>query len=120
MMGMDDTVPCADITILTGASVSGICRAKLQYFDALSINLMGDPSLDGHTFVIEVTHDPDAVSPIWFRLQEGNPVQDVAVPAASRALTYYDLCGYRGFRIKDTTGTVSGDRVFKMDKKVRL
>ena len=106
-------VPCADITIANGTAASAWVKARETYDDADFIALFGPSALDAHTFVIELTDDPDAAAPntyVW-----NNSSSDIGPPAAGKA-TQFPTPVARGFRIKDQTGNVVADRTWKMQK----
>jgi hypothetical protein len=114
-------VQCEPVLIPIGTAVSQIVRSRDTFDDAASISLFGPTALDGgHTYIIEVTYDPDAAVPVWNTLQANDPPTDVSPPGASKARTYYDLPTYKGFRIKDSTGNVAANRSWLMVKNIPI
>lgn len=102
------------LAIGIGTDVSSVIK-RSQYHDSASIGILAPAVLDAHTFIIQVTDDPDATSVVWRTLKDrdGNTA---FVPSQGEACWYPDLVGFGGFRIKDTTGNVAATRTFDIIK----
>lgn len=109
-------IPLEPVTIASGASASRWVTSDLEYGDALALALYAPAALDAHTYVFEVTQDPTAASPVVRVFQAGDPLADQGPPLANKARTYFDLCTFAAWRIKDQTGTAAADRTWAVDK----
>jgi hypothetical protein len=103
------------LTILNGQSNSNILRAK-EIDDASIIILYAPAALDAFTFTIEVSDDPDAISPVWNTLQLGDTPADATAPPATKARAYYEIVGAGGFRVHSSSA-VAADRIWRVTKQ---
>ena len=69
--------------------------------NATHVMVMGPATLESHTYTVEVTHNPDATSPVVRTLQTdiASPA-NVALPVADVAKPMQELIGVGAFRIK--------------------
>ena len=115
--------PITDLTISSGSANSNVLKAREEYGDAIGIMLYAPAAItDAHTFVIQVTDDPEATVPVWRDLQEdiaGTPT-DIPPPGAATARTYFVLPPAMGFRIHDESGNVTADTTWAASKLMRL
>lgn len=119
---------CPDIKIPNGSNVSNIIHSNLAYDDAEFIALQSPGTLDAHTFVLEFnfTEEFDSnrnpVTPVFTPIFDpyiGSAGANLAIPAAGLAQIYLNPT-WISFRIRDTTGNVAADRIWKMTKGIRI
>jgi hypothetical protein len=107
-----------DLVIADGATDSNVLIARLTYEDALAIVLHGRSVPDaGPTYTIQVSHDPEAGTPAWETLRQGDPAAllSAAPPNNGFARGYIELPWFAGFRIH-ADGAVTGIQTWKASK----
>ena len=106
------------LTIPNGQANSNVLKAREAHEDAEELMLYAPAVLDALTFTIEVTDDPDAVTPVWRTFQSGETPADVSPPAATKARSYENLTSAAGIRIH-ASGNVAADRIWEVTKQYR-
>ena len=105
-----------DIKILNGQQNSNVLSYK-DWQDAIAIGLYAPLVItDAHTFLIQVTDDPDAAAPVWRTLQIGDPATDAVPPAAGKARMYFEIPLSGAFRLRDNTAVTTADTTWAASK----
>ena len=121
-MSSSNEARCADVTIPINTAVSNVIRADQQYADAVGVMIYAPAALDAHTFVFEVTRDPDAGTVVWNKyvaMPTDESPTDEAPPGAGLARAYFGLVLARAFRIKDSSSNVAAARTWGITKIYR-
>lgn len=95
------------LTIASGQTTSNELLAWRSYGQSAGM-ILYSPSTLPETVKIEVT--PNGTN--WYNIQDGDPLADVTVPAAGKAMYFDRLVLAHGIRLV-ATGAVGADRVFR-------
>ncbi len=98
----------ATLTIANGGTTSNVLNAWNSYGSSAGM-IIYSPATRPETVNFEVSSDGIT----WHDLQDGDPLADVTVPAAGKAL-YYDRLVIAGQIRLVATSAVGGERVFKV------
>lgn len=100
------------MTIPSGSSVSNVLSAWNTFGGSAGLMIYSPASLP-ETVNIEVSPDTANVPTSWFDIQDGDPVADLVVPGAGKALFFERLVLANHIRLVSTTN-VGADRIFQV------
>lgn len=106
------------LTITNATTTSNVLAGKNDFDDHYAFTIFSPTVLDvAHVYLIEVTPDNPldlTITPVWSTLMNASSVA-LNVPPVNGAQVY-TIVPCKGMRIRDSTGAVIADRVFRIIK----
>lgn len=100
-----------DLVIASGAAVSNVLNARLDYGDAVGIGLQAPAAVDTVTYKWQVSVDGTT----WADYQAGATLADLAIPGAGNAAVYEEIVAFPFIRLA-ASGNAAADRTFLVSK----